>query len=379
MGSIVYSFASHFHFAPPILAENGIFTQMARFMQFRSSFQWVCWCSLVLVCLANCRNHTALEPTADTVAVILLDSTAAASRVVQDRQEGFFEKINALDMALQLGQPHRCSTSRDSLIADYRLFLQQDLLNFTDKEKNRLELLFTETLQLCRAIDPSLFQNDSIGLIKTRGRYYGDAVYYTREKNIVIPEEELQTASDATLRRVLLHELFHIYSRYHPPQRKSLYELIGFYPLEQAPEWLGCLDASLLLNPDGIDYHWCIRLKIPSDTVVRAVPLTFYLRPSQFPRTYFDYLNFQLFALQEQDGRLYLDAKDEALLRIPDDFYAQIGTNTDYIIHPDEILADNFALLALTHSDDFWHRMGKYQGRNREILEKMAQILSTRQ
>jgi hypothetical protein len=28
-------------------------------------------------------------------------------------------------------------------------------------------------------------------------------------------------------------------------------------------------------------------------------------------------------------------------------FYEQIGTNTTYIIHPNEILADNFVLLAL--------------------------------
>lgn len=363
-----------------MVRERAIFAKMAKLMQFPFPLKWLCGCGLVLLCLGQCRNNAAPEQRSVFASVQFLDSTEAASRVVQDRQEVFFEKINALDMALQLGQLSKGSTARDSLIGEYRLFLQEDVLSFTAPEKQRLSQLYTEALQLCRAISPTLFQNDTIALLKTRGRYYGPAVYYTREKNIVIPETELQTASDATLKRVLLHELFHIHSRYHPAQKAALYQLIGFYPLKQPLEWPESLDSALLLNPDGIDRQWGIRLQMADGAIVQAFPLTFYLPPStQYPPSYFDYLNFRLFVLQEQDGRLMLEAKDDTLRRIPADFYAQIGTNTDYIIHPDEILADNFALLALAQSGDFRYRMGKYEGKNREILEKMAQILSTAQ
>ena len=43
----------------------------------------------------------------------------------------------------------------------------------------------------------------------------------------------------------------------------------------------------------------------------------------------------------------------------------QVGNNTDYIIHPEEILADNFALLVL----------GEHNMPSPEIPQKMREIL----
>ena len=47
-------------------------------------------------------------------------------------------------------------------------------------------------------------------------------------------------------------------------------------------------------------------------------------------------------------------------------FYGQVGHNTDYIIHPEEILADNFALLLLEEKGV----------RSPEIIKKMKDILT---
>jgi hypothetical protein len=46
----------------------------------------------------------------------------------------------------------------------------------------------------------------------------------------------------------------------------------------------------------------------------------------------------------------------------------QVGRNTQYIIHPEEILADNFALLVL----------GESKIPTPEILQKMREVLSRR-
>jgi len=46
-------------------------------------------------------------------------------------------------------------------------------------------------------------------------------------------------------------------------------------------------------------------------------------------------------------------------------FFEQVGRNTNYFIHPEEILADNFALLALD----------EHNVPSPEILEKMRRIL----
>ena len=47
-------------------------------------------------------------------------------------------------------------------------------------------------------------------------------------------------------------------------------------------------------------------------------------------------------------------------------FTEQVGRNTDYIIHPEEILADNFALLVLNEHDVA----------SPEILQKMREALA---
>jgi hypothetical protein len=47
-------------------------------------------------------------------------------------------------------------------------------------------------------------------------------------------------------------------------------------------------------------------------------------------------------------------------------FFEQVGRNTQYIIHPEEILADNFALLIL----------GEQNVPSPEVLEKMRKVLA---
>jgi hypothetical protein len=47
-------------------------------------------------------------------------------------------------------------------------------------------------------------------------------------------------------------------------------------------------------------------------------------------------------------------------------FYEQVGRNTEYIIHPEEILADNFAMLVLADQDV----------PSPEILKKLQDVLT---
>lgn len=66
----------------------------------------------------------------------------------------------------------------------------------------------------------------------------------------------------------------------------------------------------------------------------------------------FDYLKIGLVPLNEemiplqQDGKTIIYSLDDAT-----DFYDQVGKNTSYVIHPEEILADNFALTLINKAD----------------------------
>jgi hypothetical protein len=86
---------------------------------------------------------------------------------------------------------------------------------------------------------------------------------------------------------------------------------------------------------------------------------------------FFEYLSFQFLVI---NGTNPLDLKPVYENSLPkllkpqvvSGFYEQVGRNTQYIIHPEEILADNFALLIF----------GEQNVASPEILRKMREILA---
>ncbi len=87
---------------------------------------------------------------------------------------------------------------------------------------------------------------------------------------------------------------------------------------------------------------------------------------------FFAYLQFKLLVVEKEGGSENLMAVSDGpslklvgMERVPG-FLERVGRNTNYIIHPEEILADNFALLVLKES----------KVASPEILQKMREVLS---
>lgn len=315
--------------------------------------------------------------------VVFLDSLQAAGAIVQDEAEGFFEKASPLDMAIQMGRPLPDSFHRKELLKDYRAFLRRDVESFNEEEQELLREAFRKAFLLTEKLKPGLFP-DAIGLIKTKGLHYGPSVYYTRENHIIIPKNELEERNMGGLVQVMLHEVFHIYSRYHPNEREELYRLIGFEPLDGPLVFPDSLARRLLLNPDGISIDYAITLEVPGDSLaVRAIPLIVSAQANYSPALpqFFAYLDFQLYPIEEtEEGyRVVTRGGHRSPLpsptRIPG-FFEQIGDNTDYIIHPDEVLADNFVFLVLAQAGEESFALSNYSERGREVLRGMRKILT---
>ena len=64
---------------------------------------------------------------------------------------------------------------------------------------------------------------------------------------------------------------------------------------------------------------------------------------------FFDYLQLQFYAVDTENGVCQLSKKDGNYIILSlqqiSNYFDRIGKNTNYIIHPDEILASNFQLL----------------------------------
>lgn len=315
--------------------------------------------SLVLL---SCRTNPTTPETVVTLSpeesILFLDSLEAVQFIQQDPMEGFFEQITDLDMQIQLQKPYPSTTPRTQILSDYRDLLSRDVAAFTDKEQQLLSRTWRKAYRDCNSILPGLFP-DTISLMKTLANHYGPGVYYTRGNGIVIPQNELYGDNEDTLYDVMLHELFHVWSRFHPEKRQQLYSLIGFRKLPIGTKALKMNDAlrsRILLNPDGIDYSYTIQLVKKDGHLIDAIPIIISNRPefSTEQPGFFSYLSFQLFPIEKTPSDQYqVISTEEGLapenLIEGSNFLSIIKDNTGYIIHPDEIMADNFVLWVKQH------------------------------
>jgi hypothetical protein len=148
------------------------------------------------------------------------------------------------------------------------------------------------------------------------------------------------------LPRLLAHELFHIASRANPALAERLYAVIGFTRCTEA-SYPASLALRKLTNPDAPRNDYCIRVTLDGLSVA-ATPILFSRTESYDPvrgGEFFDYLQLGLLVRTEPGAALSTE-KVVGLQQVTG-FFEQVGQNTQYVIHPEEILADNFALLVL--------------------------------
>ena len=313
----------------------------------------------------------------------LLDATAAAEVISKDDKEGFFEKVGITDMLIQMKRPYQGSLDREELLVEYRAFLKTEVLDFTEEEAAFCRDIFGEIYPQVQALHPAIFPKD-LQLIKIKGNHYGPGAFYTREQAILIPQGVLKDRRRASFHETMLHEIFHIYSRYHPEHRRALYELIGFKKLD-IPNGLSmdpALKNRVLLNPDGIDLAYAIELEEGGKPLF-AVPILAAnsLGYETDKLEFFDYLDFNLYPIQPPYSRMVKvlsqnDGTSRLDLEEVKGFYEQIKKNTNYIIHPDEVLADNFIFLIQAKEDA--RTLGQFTEEGIRLIEEMGKVIGKR-
>jgi hypothetical protein len=172
---------------------------------------------------------------------------------------------------------------------------------------------------------------------------------YTRANAVVITlAGEAPRAIDAAL---MAHELWHVASRHAPALADRVYREIGFEPMPELA-WPAAWNEIRIANPDAPTNRHAMRAEVDG----RAALLTPALVASRTvlqPREPFAAL-FEvrlLEVLPDADGlrsRAVTDSdgapRRHAVERVPS-FLERLGGNTPYVIHPEETMADNVALL----------------------------------
>jgi hypothetical protein len=317
----------------------------------------------------------------DEHVVILLDSTQASKTILYDPMDHFFDKVTAVEMSIQMKKPLDSGTDRQVLLTAYEKFLQTDVADFSAKESKLVAKSVKSMFPVCKSYASDIFP-DTLILIKTKAKHYGPGVYYTRANCIVIPADALDAYEEEAFTSTMYHELSHVYNRLNPEKRQKLYRLIGFESIGYDKLIIPPVLASRLLhNPDGVDFAQKITIKTSDSTTIQAIPVIYANADGyqQYKPFFFNYLEFNLYAVEPTpDGNWKVLTKPDGLnsilnLRRLPDFYRQIRDNTGYIIHPDEILADNFSFIMAAHAG--YRTTDNFSMEGQALLKDIEQVL----
>ncbi len=77
------------------------------------------------------------------------------------------------------------------------------------------------------------------------------------------------------------------------------------------------------------------------------------------------------------NGEVQVTRNGDSTVRIKNitGFYEQIGTNTQYIIHPDEVLADNFVLMSLSIEDESVLKNFNIRTPGKQLIDDLKSII----
>jgi hypothetical protein len=240
----------------------------------------------------------------------------------------------------------RMKTDRAVTKQEFCAFAAASVLDWKPEEEAAIEAAVT-------AIAPRLSEFQlrfpkSVVMIKTTGKEEGGAAY-TRGNAIVLPQHFARSRSEG-LQKNITHELFHVLSRHDLELREALYASIGFLPCNEI-EFPAELKSRKITNPDGPHNNHCIQVTSEGKPI-SVVPILYSSEPKYDVGRggeFFQYLTFKLLVVEKSQADWRpLRRDDHAVCVEPRQvsrLLEQVGKNTGYIIHPEEILADNFALI----------------------------------
>lgn len=260
---------------------------------------------------------------------------ASEGRAILASEDDFTRALGSFDRSF------RMRTTAHVEDTDLRRFLGEQAIDFTAEETAAWEEAIASVARgaqgLGRVLPPEVL------VVKSTGREERDHAY-TRGNAIVIPASRARTWRGERAMRLLAHELFHVASRTSPAFRDATYALLGFEPVGPlAPPT--DLDARRMTNPDAHALHHCLRLDAGA-----VVPLLTSGRPLAEVLEATSVLGFAsltLIAIDPATGTVLRDA-DGALVLVDaqaTDWAQRLARNTAYTIHPEEVLADNLALV----------------------------------
>ena len=257
---------------------------------------------------------------------------------------------------------------------EYKAFAVEQVVDFTQEEIDAIDALLGEMSETLTANGYTLPPHDEIILVKTTMAEECDVTAYTHGTQIYLSDKFMRfDLSDPNGKEkvlyakfILWHEIFHCLTRCNPDFRAEMYKLVHFTVQEEDYPLPPSAFEYHISNPD-VEHHNSYATFIIDGQNIDC--FTDFVTTRHFEREWDDFFDCSTTALVPVDGSDIYYTPEQA-----ENFDEIFGTNTDYVVDPEECMADNFGY-ALAYGMDGPKGDG-YP--NPEIIEGIMEYLCRR-
>lgn len=290
-----------------------------------------------LLVLLMCLLIVAASAQAEVFGYRFADADEGAKLLLSNRD--YYENFNRNDLCFRLQKT-------DATLGEMETFAAAQVRDYTEAERAAVDGAMARIENLCAGRGYALPATDGVVFIKTTMAEENDAGGYTHGTQIYLGEILMEYAlsddpdEQAFFDEILAHELFHCLTRNHPDFRAKMYAILGFTVVGEDYDFPPEIRERIISNPDVEHYNSHAVFDIGGEKKDCVVIFTTG-RPFEQPGDSFFELGVTGLVPVDDLGTMY--TSDDAA-----NFWDVFGKNTDYVIDPEETLADNFAFTILS-------------------------------
>ncbi len=255
----------------------------------------------------------------------------------------YLTTMKPIEIALQIGSP-----TADKTIDDLKAFYAANVIEWPEAEKAIMKALLVTHKKKLEKIEHLL--PDTVYFIKVTDAV-ASGIPHTRGNAFVSPARRTSIST-----KLFFHQIFHILSRNHRIRRASLYEIIDFRPCYFLPTEQ--IDKYTIRNPEApfTEFYLPVEIDDRDTYVMNYLHTTYDGFDPTVERGFDGHISGDLIEVTVENGVCKPVTNPDGSAKIykhkdVPDYYEQVGHNTNFDYHPEEIIADNFAFLMMDTPD----------------------------
>jgi hypothetical protein len=337
---------------------------LAFFKDYFRPLNWLITLSWYLIAVCHSTAHAQLS----TDLRLFQFATAQQGAQILSTEDDYVRATAPLERQAKLRSAKPVSTT------EFLAHMKASALEWSEADK---ALLLPHLLAVQTFAQKLAWQLPGPILIVRASAALEDNLPHTRASAIVLPDAVFQNFR-TPLQHLLAHEVFHVLTRAHPELKSKAYALFGFEPC-RALALDPAVSSLRITNPDAPISEHTIALEHRGKKV-HALPYIMLpsnrIQPQEgFVRNLMVYWLFM-----EKDAQGQCSSSQGAWpplgsspMQLPD-LFNKIGGNTRYLFHPEEIAAENFAILFMFEGK----QLNAKDIASPEKIEQLRQLLMNR-